>query len=203
MQCKLCLNVYFNGILRHKKQRERVWLGLFLQLHPLTKSKRGQHCILTGKCGELNQDLCDKLFDADHDVKTQSREKLCQHIDDLMNATYGSELQVIHTCNGDSVQTCLPRPVHEIYQEKSAQVLRNARHRVLCHDIGGKVMECKKCKEEVSTTSIIDMALHSWREMALRGQQSVRGDYELPMIPERLDMAAYTYSYHMDGGCVP
>ena len=39
--------------------------------------------------------------------------------------------------------------------------------------------------------------------MALRGQQSVRGDYELPMIPERLDMAAYTYSYHMDGGCVP
>ena len=25
----------------------------------------------------------------------------------------------------------------------------------------------KKCKEEVSTTSIIDMALHSWREIAL------------------------------------
>ena len=50
---------------------------------------------------ELNQDLRDKLFDADHDVKTQSREKLCQHIDDLMNATYGSELQVIAEILGD------------------------------------------------------------------------------------------------------
>ena len=101
------------------KGKGAVWTVLAVAPADEDQARTTLHVHLQIWTKELSQDLRDKLFHADHDVKTQSREKLCQHIDDLMNETYGSELQVIHTCNGDSVQTCLPRPVHEIYQEKA------------------------------------------------------------------------------------
>ncbi len=151
---------------------------------------------------ELNQEKRDGLFSNDKEEREKARKDFCRHIDEIMNATYGSELTVTHMCKQNDVDTPVTGSVQDIFQEKEDQVLRNGRHKNLCHDIGGKVMECRECKSEVSTTDIVKLSLESCRQRVLNDGTDSRPDCNLPMSSERMDMAAYTYSYHMDGGCI-
>ena len=62
-------------------------------------------------------------------------------------------------------------------------------------------MECKQCKHRISTVDVANIAVAHWRETILKDDCENRHAISLPLLPERLDIAAYTYSYHVDGGC--
>jgi hypothetical protein len=46
--------------------------------------------------------------------------------------------------------------------------------------------------------------LKQWKDTVIQGAraQDKRPDTNIPLSPERLDMAAYTFLYYMNGGCV-
>ena len=65
-------------------------------------------------------------------------------------------------------------------------------------------MYCPDCKETMSTIDIVNKALQRWKDCLIPGDraQHNRSDTMIPLSKERLDMAAYTFSYHLNGGCV-
>ena len=150
---------------------------------------------------ELNQDVRDMLFDNDADKRSKARQFFCAHIDEIMSATYGTEILVTHKCHEGDVKT--DTPVEDIFRERKPRIIRNARHKNLSNEIKGEVLECPVCNETISTPSLINLALARWKEYAIQGTTESRPDLTLPISPERLDIAAYTYSYHMDGSCHP
>ena len=66
-------------------------------------------------------------------------------------------------------------------------------------------MYCPDCTQTVSTIDIVNKALQRWKDCLIPGDRAQynRPDAMIPLSKERLDMAAYTFSYHMKGGCVP
>jgi len=165
---------------------------------------------------ELNQDVRDMLFDNDEEKRSKARQFFCAHIDEIMSATYGTEIKVTHKCHEGDVKTDTPVEctqgdteivktdlVENIFRERKPRIIRNARHKKLSIDVKGEVLECPVCNETISTPSLINLALARWKEYAIQGITESRPDLTLPISPERLDIAAYTYSYHMDGGCHP
>jgi hypothetical protein len=64
-------------------------------------------------------------------------------------------------------------------------------------------MFCQDCEQPISTTDVVNQSLKQWKDTVI---QSARAqdkwlDTNIPLSPERLVMAAYTFSYHMNGGC--
>ena len=154
---------------------------------------------------ELNQKLRDQLFDKNEDERAAARKEFCEYIDQVMSASYGPDLIVTHNCKEGTTKT---GPVDAIYEECHPNTLREARHNALCHGLQGRVIKCKECKEETATIDTFNISIERWRDFALKdekrrnkdGKDRFECDAKLPMLRERLDIAAYTYSYHMDGG---
>jgi hypothetical protein len=90
-----------------------------------------------------------------------------------------------------------------LLKEKEPDCLRQARHKDLCNDIGGGIMFCQDCEQPISTTDIVNQSLKRWKDAVIQGAraQDKQPDTNIPLSQERLDMAAYTFSYHMNGGC--
>jgi hypothetical protein len=67
----------------------------------------------------------------------------------------------------------------------------------------GGIMFCKDCEQTISTTDIVNQSLKRWKGTVIQviRAQDNRPDTIIPLSPARLDMAAYTFSYHMNGGC--
>ena len=150
---------------------------------------------------ELNQKLRDQLFDNDETKKTAARKRFTQLIDSLLHTSYGPDLKVEHVCNNANSQPASePILASNVFEDREHQVFRNARHRTLCHDVKGRVMQCVSCGSEVSTTDIINLALESWRNKAT--QDGSLAGIKFPLSSERLDIAAYRHSYDMNGGCI-
>jgi hypothetical protein len=55
----------------------------------------------------------------------------------------------------------------------------------------------------MSTVDIVNNSFKRRRDTVLSNErtQHNRPDKNIPLSPARLDMAAYTFSYHMNGGC--
>ncbi len=65
-------------------------------------------------------------------------------------------------------------------------------------------MFCKDCEQTILTTDIVNQSLKRWKGTVIQGilrAQNNRLDTIIPLSPARLDMAAYTFLYHMNGGC--
>jgi len=137
----------------------------------------------------------DEVFSGNKDRQDKARADFCTHIDEVMSASYtDNEWTVEHKCGARG-------KVEEVFVERGPQVLRDARHKVLCHDINGKVMECKKCHEEVSTQDIINLALNEWHQNALKDDRTSVKDLTFPLSKERHDIAMYRTSYDVMSGC--
>ncbi len=65
-------------------------------------------------------------------------------------------------------------------------------------------MSCPDCNQTMSTIDIVNKALQRWKDCLIPCDraQHVRPDTTILLSQERLDMAAYTFFYHMNGGCV-
>jgi hypothetical protein len=64
-------------------------------------------------------------------------------------------------------------------------------------------MSCFDCGEIISTSDIINSCLQNWRDTIIPRNrlQDNRPDMIIPLSKESLDMAAYTFTYHMENGC--
>ena len=147
---------------------------------------------------ELNPKLRTQIFDKNEETRLKAKNEFIGIVDKLLHTSFGPELKVVHNCR-DRDQDKIPRPVGKVFKEVNNQTIRNARHKTLCHKIGGKLMYCEHCEEEYSPTDIVNLALESWHSIAVR--KGSKADVTFPLKSERLDIAAYTYSYHMDDGC--
>ncbi len=65
-------------------------------------------------------------------------------------------------------------------------------------------MYCPDCNQTMSTIDNVNKALQRCKYCLIPGDraQQNRPDTTIPLSQERLDMAAYTFSYHMSGGCL-
>ena len=83
--------------------------------------------------------------------------------------------------------------------DTSLQNFRDARHKDLSPTIEGKVIEIRPESQLIAPRTLIDHSLRSWRDAAFKDKcwQS-RHDVFMPLSDARIDIAAYTYSYHMN-----
>ncbi len=88
-------------------------------------------------------------------------------------------------------------------KEKKEVDFRRARHKELYDEVKGNIMYCAECDETMSTVDIVNNALKRWKDTVIPNEttQHNRPDTNIPLTPARLDMAAYTFLYHMNGGC--
>jgi hypothetical protein len=119
---------------------------------------------------ELSQKVRDMLFDGDKVKRQQARDEFYKYIDQVMCASYGSDLRVSHVCDmsNDTSDKPVPQPVDEIFESREPQILRDARHAGKCRGIAGKVMECKQCHHCVSAEDLLlsDIQQRYHEEMA-------------------------------------
>jgi hypothetical protein len=153
---------------------------------------------------DINQTLRNSLFDNNNNKRNKARETFKKHIDNLISTSYGPEFCITHKCicknDEETSKTDIPE---NIFKEKDSECFRRARHKELCDNVNGGIMFCKDCEQTISTTDIINQSLKTWKSTVLQGirAQDNRPDTVIPLSPERLDMAAYLFSYHMNGGC--
>ena len=153
---------------------------------------------------EMDETLRKCLFHEDITIRNSARSTFCNMIDHVIMANYGSQFHITHKCNCENkaVDTGKQSDDREL-KEQDPCVFRQLRHKELCTSLGGKVMMCSNCLESKSTSDIIDQNLLKIKNNIIQGDrlQHHRPDTILPISKERLDMAAYLYSYHMDHGC--
>ncbi len=92
----------------------------------------------------------------------------------------------------------------KLFKEKDPTHFHRARHKELYDKVKGGIMYCPDCNQTMSTIDIVNNALQRWKDCLIPGDraQHNRPDTMIPLSQERLDMAAYTFSYHTNGGCV-
>jgi hypothetical protein len=94
--------------------------------------------------------------------------------------------------------------VQNMFQEQDPSTFRRARHKELCTEIQGGLMSCSDCGKIISTSDIIINCL-KWRRDIVKLRNRIkdnRPDTIVPLSKERLDMAAYTFTSHMENACV-
>lgn len=155
---------------------------------------------------EIDQTLRRNLFHKDPNIRKETRSAFYAYIDNVMSASFDEDLVITHHCEDlpDSVTRIISdSPCGQVCQI-SDQVVRDARCKELSRALDGQILQCKKCDAPLSTIDVINLSLNRWRAHSLRGtrrQLSERIDTRIPVSGERIDIASYTYSYHMEGGC--
>lgn len=172
---------------------------------------------------ELDSELRDNLFSKNPHKRVKARKDFFKIIDHFMHNSYECDLEVEHNCNSPQDGTL---PITEpsttfedqvkqdfriigsasistppaTLEDRDKQVFRNARHKGLSKEIKGGVIQCRACNTIVPAVDIINFALGSWKELAIKNGSNI--EVNLPLIPSRMDLVAYRHSYDMDGGCV-
>ncbi len=154
---------------------------------------------------EINQTLRNALFDNYHKTRNRARQTFQEHIDNVVSTSYGPQFCITHKCIGEKDQETSKTGIPEsLFKEEEPDCLCWARHKDLCNDIGGGIIFCQDCEQPISTTDIMNQSLKRWKDTVIQEgarAQDKRPDTNISLSPERLDMAAYTFSYHMNGGC--
>lgn len=145
---------------------------------------------------EFDTSFRKKLFDHDKKIRKESRNNLYQYIDKIMSASFGPEL--VAPSLKDKPKTA---SVDHLLCDVTTQIFRDARHEEGHKLIGGRVMKDLQDGSLISCEHLINHSLKTWKQHSLRDFHDRHLDTVLPLSQERVDMAAYTYSYHMDGGC--
>jgi hypothetical protein len=144
------------------------------------------------------------LFLEDDTIRDIARMTFCKQIDNVITASYGSEFCITHKCVNEKNDLVNKQNMAEvIFQEQDPYIFWRAHHKNLCADIQGGLMSCTDCGEIISTSDIINHCLQESKNTIIPGERSqhYRPDTIIPFSRERLDMAAYTFSYHMENGC--
>ena len=144
------------------------------------------------------------MFHEDIIIRDRARKTFCKQIDSVITASYGEELCITHNClNENNDVVCKQEMVQNIFQEQDPCTFGRACHKEICTEIQEGLMSCSDCGKIISTSDIINSCLQLWRDTVIPSNrlQDNRPDTIIPLSKERLDMAAYTFTYHMENGC--
>ena len=118
-----------------------------------------------------------------------------------MHTSYECDFEVEHNCNRpqdgsqpitESPTTLEDRDNHVFYNiglapiatppatldDRDKQIFRNSRHKGLCKQIKGHVIQCAACDTTVPTADIINFVLGSWRELAIKNDSNIDVTFE-------------------------
>lgn len=141
---------------------------------------------------EFDQSLRAELFANDSGIKMKARKRFQCYVDKIMCASYGVDLEIpTSSLTDDEPSTVKP---DDLYEDVCSQSFRDARHEELCINPNGRVILSKQNTQLISPATIIDRVLDYWKNVS-------RPDNCMPPTKEKLDQAAYLFSYHMEGGC--
>ncbi len=141
------------------------------------------------------------MFDTDATKRKDAHKTFCQHIDNFISAKYGPDLSITYRCiDGDENEQLKIGIANKMFREKVPTHFRHARHKELYDEVKGAIMYCPDCNQTVSTIDIVNKALQRWKDCLIPADkvQHNRQDTMIPLSKERLDMSAYTFSYHMN-----
>jgi hypothetical protein len=147
---------------------------------------------------EINQTVRDSLFHKDTKTRTDTQNSFLKHINNVICANYGSDLRITHKC----VKELKTGIANNLFKDKDPCYFQQGRHKDLCDEVKGGIMYCGECNKTITTVDIVNRSLQQWRDTINPGNraQDNRPDMNIPLSPERLDIA-YTFLYHMNGGC--
>ncbi len=153
---------------------------------------------------EINQTVQNCLFHEDITIRDRARKTFCKQIDSVITASYGEDLCITHNCLSENNDVFHKQEmVQNIFQEQDPCSFQRAGHKELCTEIRGGLMSCSDCGKNISTSDIINSCLQLWRGTVIPSNRlkDNRPDTIIPLSKERLDMAAYTFTHHMENGC--
>ena len=135
----------------------------------------------------VDQKLRRNLFHENESIRQEERHKFQQYIDKIMSACFGPDLVI---------------PDDKQYTDSNAQTFRDARHKNLCKDVGGKIIQSDSSNSTKTPMDLFTYSLETWKESEKYDHNDERRPDTNP-TPERIDMAAYCHSYNMPGGSNP
>ena len=109
------------------------------------------------------------LFHTDKDIRDNARRELADYIDNMICASYGSDIELTHACNehvhrtnnigasetlDNNAKADAPKDVKLI--QRHVQTFRDARHKVLCNRIEGELIICRDCDGFLRSDDIIE-----------------------------------------------
>ena len=182
------------------RKRARIEYSKYVDM--ILSATFGTDLVVTHSCNSssdenasIDENSVGEPCQQNHSLTTvESIGEVCLHEEALNDCTMGFD----ETVTGS---------IDEIFEERESQVLRDARMKVKCDDVRGKLLQCNKCMQCISTKSVVNMALEEWKNFSLRDRIGCDGTFEtsdqngiiLPLKPPLLDIAAYRYPYDFDG----
>ena len=138
------------------------------------KNKAAKPFIGIGKYGfkiqQLNQTLGDCPFDTDPTKRKDAQKTFCQHIDNVISASYGPDLSITHKCIvGDENEHLKIICADKLFKEKDPTYFHCARHKEFYDEVKGSIMHCPYCNQTISTIDIVNNALQRWKDYQISG----------------------------------
>ncbi len=91
------------------------------------------------------------MFHEDDTARDIARKPFCEHIDNVITASYGSEFRITHKYVEEGNDFVSKQDIAEVlFQERDPYIFQYARHKELCADIQGGLMACSDCGEIIS-----------------------------------------------------
>lgn len=110
---------------------------------------------------QLSNEARANLFHRNTNIRNNARKELIDYIDNMICASYRSDIELIHTCEeniqphksrneilNNRAKTTAPKDARFI--QRHAQIFRNARHKVSCNRAEGNLIMCNKCDADSS-----------------------------------------------------
>ena len=119
---------------------------------------------------ESNQTLQDCLFDTNPTKRKDARKTFCQHNDNVISASYGSDLNITHKyIVGDENEHLKIICADKLFKEKDPTYFHCARNKEFYDKVKGSIMHCPYCNQTISTIDIVNNALQRWKDYQISG----------------------------------
>ena len=150
-------------------------------------------------------ELRNVLFSFDTKKKEKARKEFLEHAVKIMEYSYGVEL--VKSCSHHYKHKNDRTLVGVENVDNIDKTIAHALHKSPCASVNAKLMKCAQCQMACSHHDLVWNSLKMWRK-PMPSLLSVNETTPLiidddGVLPSNtiLDMAAYTYSYHMEHGC--
>ena len=142
------------------------------------------------------------LHSTDNKVKNKAKEEYIKYIDQVMSASHGLfslDMNTDHTCTHCAASGSIDTMYKNWESNKKSndsspkdnQPLQDARHKSKCHQIDGKVMQCKACDIPERPADIVSNSLKKLKV-------KLGSNVPIPIPCNLLNVSAYRFGYNID-----
>ena len=115
--------------------------------------------------------------------REKNQKTFCQHIDNVISASYGPDLIITRKCIDDKENEPLKVDIPKNqFKEKNPTILQRARHKELYDEVKGGIIFSPDCNQTMSSIDNFNNALQRWKDCLI---PSARAQHNRPdtMIP--------------------